>query len=170
MIDDSRFIFSYYQCMKSFRFLSLCRKISVPTLIIIFEGSVLSSGPLRKQKFTSIGSKGHGLWFAIGGFRFVLCVFVAFELACEQALRGALTAGREKEGELATRSLEFEYLHRKSRCEMLIGGDDISNDVITHARVFRCLFTFALVSPSRWFAEIWQLSRRIATGKLEVEF
>ena len=25
----------------------------------------------------------------------------------------------------ATTSLEFEYLHRKSRCEMLIGGDDI---------------------------------------------
>jgi len=27
-------------------------------------------------------------------------------------------------------SLEFENLHRKSRCEMLSGGDDISNDVI----------------------------------------
>ena len=52
-------------------------------------------------------------------------------LACEQALRGALAAGEEKEGELATTSLEFEYLHRKSRCEMLIDGDDISNDVIT---------------------------------------
>ena len=41
--------------------------------------------------------------------------------------------GREKEGEgeLATTSLEFQYLHRKSRCEMLIGGDDFSNDVIT---------------------------------------
>ena len=54
---------------------------------------MLSSGPLRKQKFASIGSKGHGLSFAIGGFRFVLCVFVAFELACEQALWGALAAG-----------------------------------------------------------------------------
>ena len=28
-------------------------------------------------------------------------------------------------------SLEFEYLLRKSRCEMLISRDDISNDVIT---------------------------------------
>ena len=27
------------------------------------EGSALSSRPLRKQKFTSTGSKGHGLWF-----------------------------------------------------------------------------------------------------------
>ena len=29
--------------------------------------------------------------------------------ACEQALRGALAAGREKEGELVTTSLEFEF-------------------------------------------------------------
>ena len=31
-------------------------------------------------------------------------------VACEQALLGALAAGREIERELATRSLEFEYL------------------------------------------------------------
>ena len=30
-------------------------------------------------------------------------------LAGEQALRGALATGREKEGELATTSLEFEF-------------------------------------------------------------
>ena len=53
----------------------------------------------------------------------------------------ALGAGREKEGELATTSLEFEYLHRKSRCEMLIGGNDISNDVITlGVHVLSCVF------------------------------
>ena len=40
------------------------------------------------------------------------------------------------EGELATTSLEFEYLPRKSQCEMLIGGDDISNDVITLCTCF----------------------------------
>ena len=33
-------------------------------------------------------------------------------------------------------SLEFEYLHRKSGCEMLNGGDDISNDVITLGMCF----------------------------------
>ena len=38
------------------------------------------------------------------------------------------------------------------------------------ARVFQPLFTFALVSASRWLAEIWQLSRHGATGELEVEF
>ena len=32
---------------------------------------------------------------------------------------------------------------------MLIGEDDISNDVIFLARVFQCLFTFALVFASR---------------------
>ena len=37
------------------------------------------------------------------------------------------------------------------------------------ARVFQCLFTFALVSASRLLAEIWQLSRREATGKLKVD-
>ena len=54
---------------------------------------------------------------------------------------GAL-AGREKEGELATTSLEFEYLHRKSRCPMLIGGDDISNDVITLGSCFPAMFIY----------------------------
>ena len=45
-------------------------------------------------------------------------------LAREQTLRDTMAAGREKEGELATTSLEFEYLHRKTQCEMLIGRDE----------------------------------------------
>ena len=49
-------------------------------------------------------------------------------------LSGALWRwGQEKEGALATTSLEFEHLHWKSWCEMLISGDHISNDVIAHA-------------------------------------
>ena len=36
-------------------------------------------------------------------------------LACEQALRGALAVGWEKEGELATTSLEFEF-HLQFSC------------------------------------------------------
>ena len=60
-------------------------------------------------------------------------------------------AGWQKEEELATTSLEFEYLFQKSRCEMLIGGDDISNDIITLAMWFSMLvyigarFRFALI-------------------------
>ena len=71
--------------------------------------------------------------------RLQFTVTVVVFLAREQALRGALAAGREKEGELATTSLELEYLHRKSRCEMLIGGDNISNDVITLGTCFSIL-------------------------------
>ena len=77
---------------------------------------------------------------------------------------------RESSPELATSSLEFEYLHRKSRCEMLIGRDDISYDVITLGTCFQRLFKFAFVSASRWLTEIWQLNRRGATGELEGEF
>ena len=44
--------------------------------------------------------------------RFLWDIWVG--IACEQALPGALAAGREKEGEHATMSLEFEYLHQKS--------------------------------------------------------
>ena len=34
------------------------------------------SGPLRKRTFSSTGSKGHCLWFVIGGFRSILWVSV----------------------------------------------------------------------------------------------
>ena len=84
-------------------------------------------------------------------YRLQFAVTLVVFLAREQALRGALAAGPEKEGELATTSLEFEYLHGKSRCEMLIGGDDISNDVITLGTCFsmfvyiRARFRFALI-------------------------
>ena len=67
-------------------------------------------------------------------------------------LSGALWrwGGKRKE-KFATASLEFEYLHRKSRCEMLIGGDDVSNDVITLDNCFsmfvyvRARFRFPLI-------------------------
>ena len=41
-----------------------------------FFAAVNLSRPLRKQKFTSMGSKGHGLWYVIGGFRSVLYISV----------------------------------------------------------------------------------------------
>ena len=42
----------------------------------------------------------------------------ALWLACEQALPGALAAGQEKEGELATKSMEFEF-HLQFPCGSL---------------------------------------------------
>ena len=88
-------------------------------------------------------------------------------IACEQAHRGALTAGREKEGELATTSLEFEYLHRKSRCEMLIGGDDISNDVIT---LGTCFSMFVYIRARFRFTLIGGNLTAQSTGELEAKF
>ena len=76
------------------------------------------------------------------------------KVACERALRGTLAAARGKEGELATASLKFEYLHRKSRCEMLIGGDDISNDVITLGACFHAFFNVCLILARFRFALI----------------
>ena len=66
-------------------------------------------------------------------------------------LSGRSGGGREKEGELATTSLKFEYLSRRSRCQMLIGGDYISNDLINLGRCFsmfvhiRAGFLFGLI-------------------------
>ena len=81
----------------------------------------------------------------------VLRVWKGGEVACDQALRGALAAGREKEGDLATTYLEFEYPHRKSRCKMLIGGYDISNDIITLGTFFS---KFVYIRARSYFALI----------------
>ena len=76
-----------------------------------------------------------------------------YGVACKQALRGALAAGWEKDGKVATTSLEFDYLHRKSRCEMLIGGDDISYDVITLGTCFP-MFVYTRARLGLW-APVW---------------
>ena len=44
-------------------------------------------------------------------------------------------------------SLEFEYLHQKSRYEMLIGGDDIGKDVTTLGTCLNTFFNVCLHSP-----------------------
>ena len=85
--------------------------------------------------------------------------------AREQALQGALVAGREKEGELATTSLEFEYLYRKSRCEMLIGGDDISDDVITLGACFHVFSNVCLNSRSFPPRTVWRKSDSSVDGE-----
>ena len=93
----------------------------------------------RKENFSPCGHIFHStqemyqeVWCMCQDYFCILGVSDMFVyIACEQVLQDTLVAGREKEGELATMPLEFEYLHQKSQCEMLIGGDDISNDVLT---------------------------------------
>ena len=56
---------------------------------------------------------------------------------------------------------------------MLIDRDVISNAVNTlkwHVFFNVCLCALMLISALRWLAEIWQISKWGATGKLEVEF
>ena len=86
-------------------------------------------------------------------------------LAYEQALR-------EKEGDLATIPLEFEYLRWKNWCEMLIGGDDIGYDVITLGMCFSMFvyfcayFRFALIS--RNLTAQWMESHRGIEAGIEI--
>ena len=83
-------------------------------------------------------------------------------IACEQALWGALWqwAGKGRRAcNYSCTSCNFEYLHQKSLCKMLIGGDDISND-IKHNHIYQ---------HTDW-TKIWLLSRWGATGELELEF
>ena len=85
---------------------------------------------------------------------FLVLVTSNSSLAYEQALWGSLAAGQEKEGELATTSLEFEYLEQKSRCEMMIGGNGIGNDVITLGTcfwmfVYNVRFRFTVIGGNR---------------------
>ena len=70
-------------------------------------------------------------------------------------------------------SLEFEYLLQKSRCEMLISRDDISNDVITIplALAFNvCIHLQLFLLCAVWRKSDSELSCRRAIGELEVEF
>ena len=56
-----------------------------------------------------VGVRGEENWEDQGPELFSPTHFTQF-LACEQALQGATAAGREKKGEHATASLEFEDL------------------------------------------------------------
>ena len=91
-------------------------------------------------------------------------------LACEQALTGALAAGREKERRaLQLRLWNLNICSEKVDAKCWLAEMTLVLTSLPLAHTFQCLFTFALVSASTWLAEIWQLSRRGATGELEVE-
>lgn len=70
-------------------------------------------------------------------------------LACEQALLSTLAAGWEKERELATSPLEFEYLHQKVDKKCSLAKMTLVTMSLSLVSVFQYLFTFALVSTSR---------------------
>ena len=119
------------------------------------------------------------MWYLIGNIRNVLLLLSTWEarsdggtLACEQALQSTLTLGWEKEGELATTSLEFKYLHQKVDEKCWLAKMTLVTMSLSLVCVFQYLFNteIALVSTSRWLTEIWQLSLREATGELDMQF
>ena len=91
-------------------------------------------------------------------------------IACKTSSPGRSGGGVGKGRRASTTSLEFEYLLRKSRCEILIGGDDISNDVIFQCTCFsmfvyiRARFRYALIGGN--------LAVQVpgSLGELDVEF
>ena len=83
-------------------------------------------------------------------------------VACEQAVRG----GKRKES-LQLRLWNLNICIEKVDAKCWLAEMALVMTLLPLPRVFQC---FALVSASRWLAEIWQLSRRGATGELEVEF
>ena len=91
-------------------------------------------------------------------------------LAWEQAHRGALVAGgkRKESFQLRLWNLNICFEQIDAKCWLAKMTSVMTS--LPLARIFQCLFIFALFSASRWLAEIWQLSRRGATGKLEVDF
>ena len=117
------------------------------------------------------------MWYFIGNIRNVLLLLSTWEarsdggtLACEQALQSTLTSGWEKEGELATTSLEFKYLHQKVDEKCWLAKMSLVTTSLSLVCVFQYLLTFVLISASPWLSEIWQLNWRGAIGELDVEF
>ena len=66
---DPRHLATLFTNMRILRFKS-------QLTIAVFAAVNYLNEPLRKQNFTLTGSKGHGLWFVIGGIQSVLCVSV----------------------------------------------------------------------------------------------
>ena len=91
-------------------------------------------------------------------------------LACEQALQGALAAGRKKKESLQLPLWNLNICIKKVDAKCWLVKMTFVMTSIPMARAFQRLFTFALVSALCWLVEIWQLSQRGATGELEVEF
>ena len=91
-------------------------------------------------------------------------------LACEQAFRALWRRGGKSKERLRLRLWNLNICIEKVEAKCWLAEMTLVLTSLPLARVFQCLFTFALVSSSRWLAEVWQLSRQGATGALEVEF
>ena len=94
----------------------------------------------------------------------------ATALACKQALRALWRRGGKRKDSLLLRLWNLNICIEKVDAKCWLAEMTLVMTSLLLARVFQCLFTFALISASRWLAEIWQYSRRGAAGEMEVEF
>ena len=84
----------------------------------------------------------------------------SYALACEQALRGALAAEREKERELSTTSSKIEYLKVDSKC--WLAEMTLVHDVITLGACFHVFSNVCLRSRSSPLrADWWKFGRPV---------
>ena len=81
--------------------------------IAFFAAANHLNGPFRKQNFTLMGSKGHGLWFVIGGFRSFLRVSVFQGSLLVIVIMNDASGKRNCEGGFWT--LEFACLWKRSK-------------------------------------------------------
>ena len=77
--------------------------------MLLFQGNVVCQNCTLTKLHLSVFLGGNGQLSVEATF----CrqELIMKKVACEQALRGDLVVGWEKEGELATTFLKFEYLH-----------------------------------------------------------
>ena len=94
----------------------------------------------------------------------------ATALACTQALRALWRRGGKRKDSLLLRLWNLNICIEKVDAKCWLAEMTLVMTSLLLARVFQCLFTFALISASRWLAEIWQYSRRGAAGEMGVEF
>ena len=66
-------------------------------------------------------------------------------IAYEKVLQDALAVVWQKERELATTSLEFDYLHLKSQCKMMIGGMTLVMMSLPSEHAFTCFSFFVYI-------------------------
>ena len=92
-------------------------------------------------------------------------------VACEQALRSALRRGGKMKESLQLRLWNLNICIENVDVKCCLAKMTKVMTSLLLARVFQWLLTFALVSASRWLADIFkQLSPRWTTGELTVGF
>ena len=80
----------------------------------LVRGYRLSVGPLGKHLFTSMSSKGHGLWFVIGGFQSFRCASVFQCLSCDHNLLWLMAAKKCNRPIIL-----FQYIRNKTKINVL---------------------------------------------------